>query len=101
MPPAVALLSVVVNPAHTVAVPVIAAGAGSTVIVAALKQPVGNVYVMSVVPGVSAVTKPVPIPMFATAPMLLPHVPPALAFVKVVVEPWQIVMLPEIVVGVT
>ena len=42
-PPAVALLKVVVEPAQTLVVPVIAAGSGLTVTVVVTAQPVGKV----------------------------------------------------------
>ena len=43
MPPVDVVLSVVVSPSHTVAVPVIVAGSGFTTTVAVVKQPVGSV----------------------------------------------------------
>ena len=43
VPPAVALLSVVVEPTHTLVVPVMAAGSGLTVTVAVTAHPVGIV----------------------------------------------------------
>ena len=43
VPPAVALLSVVVDPTHTLVVPVITAGSGLTVTVVVTAQPVGKV----------------------------------------------------------
>ena len=43
VPPGLELLRAVVDPTHTLSVPVIAAGKGLTVTVAVIKQPVGNV----------------------------------------------------------
>ena len=43
VPPAVALLSVVVEPTHTLVTPVITAGSGLTVTVVVTAQPVGKV----------------------------------------------------------
>ena len=43
VPPGAASLRLVEKPAHMRAVPVIEAGSGSTVTVAAIRQPVGNV----------------------------------------------------------
>ena len=43
VPPGLALLRAVVDPTHTLSVPVIAAGNGLTVTMAVIKQPVGNV----------------------------------------------------------
>src|SRR4051812_40034531 len=59
VPLVVASLSVVIEPRHTVAAPVIIAGIGFTVTTAALRQPLGNEYVIPAVPKVTPVTRPV------------------------------------------
>jgi hypothetical protein len=50
IPPALASLKVVVRPWHTIVLPVITAGSALTVTVVVEAQPVGKVYIMTVVP---------------------------------------------------
>jgi hypothetical protein len=95
VPPAVASVRVVVDPMQTVSVPPIAAGKGLTVTVAVTRQPVGNVYDITDVPAVTPVTTPAPV-IVATAGVALLHVPPAVASVKVVVDPTQTDNVPPI-----
>jgi hypothetical protein len=87
LPPAVASLTVNVDPTHTFPVPVIAAGNGLTVSTDVDLQPVANRYVIVVVPEVTPETMPVDAPTEATVPLLLLHVPAVVASFKVTVEP--------------
>jgi len=98
VPPPVASLKVVVEPAHTVAVPVMAAGNGFTVTVAVTKQPVPRVYDMTDVPADTPVTTP-PAVIVATAGVALLHVPPPVASFNVVVEPTHTFNVPVIAAG--
>ena len=92
VPPGTASLSVMLLlPEHTLAKPDIAPGMPVTVtdIVAAARQPVE--YVMSVVPPVPVpVTTPETEPTVATVVLLLVHVPPAVASLKVMLAPEHI-----------
>ena len=54
---------------------------------------------MVVVPPLKPVTTPVPAPTLATPGLLLLHAPPAVGSVSNISEPWQTVLLPEIMVG--
>ena len=99
VPPAVALLNVVVDPAQSVRVPVIAAGSGFTVTVAVTKQPVGKVYEITEVPADTPVTTPVDELTVATAGVALLQVPPAVALLNVVVDPAHSVRVPVIAAG--
>jgi hypothetical protein len=86
VPPVVVLARVVVLPSHTAWVPVIVAGKAFTVIVADVSQPVLNVYVIALVPATTPVTTPAA-SMVALAGILLPHVPPVVVLLSVVVRP--------------
>ena len=86
VPPPAASVSVVVLPWHTDNVPEIGAS-GVTVTTADAVQPAAVVYTTVVVPLVSAVTRPVPRPMVATAGVPLLHVPPGAASASVEVLP--------------
>ena len=96
-----------VRPEHIEVTPVIAAGNGLTNTVVVIRQPVGNVYVITVVlgtpgPGFTPVTVVVglgPVITVATVIRLLLHVPPMLPSLSCVVRPAHIVVLPVIVVG--
>ena len=96
VPPAGTSLNAVVRPAHTVSVPEIAAGNELTVTTAVLIQPVGSVYVIVSIPGVTPFTIPVE-PMVAF-PLLAIQVPPP-ASDNVVVRPRHTVSDPEIAFG--
>jgi hypothetical protein len=65
-----------VSPMHTVPDPVIAAGRGCTVSVAVARQPVGNVYDITVVPKAEPVTVPVTGPTEAVNGSELLQIPP-------------------------
>lgn len=98
VPPLVVVLSVVVLPAHTLAVPVMEAGKGFTVIPFVVAQPVGSVYVMVALPAAAPLTTPVlPIAAVLLAEEL--HAPPPLASVSVAVLPWHTELAPVIVAG--
>jgi len=100
VPLAVPSLKVVVDPSHTEAVPVIAAGLGFTVISNVTKQLVAIVYVIVTVPAFTPVTTPVPAPIVAVVISLLLQLPPTVASVKVVFAPVQTVVEPDIAKGV-
>ena len=93
-PPETDSIKVVVRPAHTVVVPVIAAGTAFTVIAVVRVQPEPIEYEIVAVPVPIPVTTPVPEPMVPTAVLLLVHVPPAVASLKVVVSPTHAVVVP-------
>jgi hypothetical protein len=101
VPPAVALLNVVVEPAHTVVVPVIPATVGLgltvTVTVELLVQPAAfvTVYVTVVLPAATPVTTP-ELFIVAFVGSLLDQVPPLVALDKVVVLPAQTFVVPVI-----
>ena len=101
VPPAVALVTVVVEPIQTLNAPAEATGTIFTVSTAVLVQPVDAVYVIIVVQGATVVTKPVPAAIVATEPVELSHVPPATLFVRVVVAPSQMLSAPPIAGGET
>jgi hypothetical protein len=83
-------------------VPVIADGVGLTVIVVVAVQPAVVVYVTKVVPEAIPKTVPVAEPIVAIEVLLLLHVPPVTASVKVDVAPAQTSVVPEIeVIGLT
>lgn len=98
VPPLVALVRVVADPAQMVSDPPITAGCGSTVMLFVVVQPVGRAKVMVVVPSVTPVMSPVVLLALAMALLALLHVPlPAL--VKVVVAFTHTVDAPEIALG--
>jgi hypothetical protein len=87
VPPVVGLESKVVDPTHTLAVPVTGSGSGLTVEITVVLQPVGNVYVTVVVPGAKPDTKPVVETMLVTAASPEAQVPPAVLLVSMPVPP--------------
>jgi hypothetical protein len=89
VPPPDASLNDVVKPTHTLAVPAIAPGNGLTVTTDVILQPVGSKYVIVAVPEPAAVTIPEEEPMVAIAPLLLLHIPLAVASVNDVADPRQ------------
>ncbi len=98
MPPLLLLLKLVVEPAQTIWVPLIADGNGLTVTVFVSIQPVGNVYVMFAVPALIPVT--FPDPLTDALPLLLLHVPPVVASVRFVVKPAHTADVPVILAGI-
>jgi hypothetical protein len=97
VPPPGLPLSVVVEPTQTLALGLaIIVGNGFTVTTAVMRQPVGAVYVTKHVGAPIPVTIPVDAPIFNIAGQALLHVPPAVAFVRLVVEPTQTDSVPPI-----
>jgi hypothetical protein len=96
--PPPASFRVVVVPGHTTSDPVIAPGSGFTVTTAVIEHPVGAVYVIVVVPASTPVAMPLGLTV-ATLPVLLAHVPPAVASASVVVRPAHTVIVPVMVAG--
>ena len=87
VPPAVALLNVVVCPTQVVSVPVMAAGSAFTVAVTVIEQLLGSVYTMFVVPAEIPPRTPLPMPIVPVAGVLLDHVPPVGVPVRLLVLP--------------
>jgi hypothetical protein len=88
VPPDEVLLRVVVSPAQTTVVPDIVAGNGFTVTVVTMMQPVPRVYVIAAVPNEAPVATPDDEPIVTFALLLL-HMPPVTALLRLVVEPRQ------------
>jgi len=101
-PPVVASVNVVEAVPHTWNVPAIDAGAGTvfTDKSAVVLQPVGNLYVIVVVPLITPVTIPVEEPTVATEVVLLVQVPPGEASVSATVAPSQIAAIAPITAGI-
>ena len=83
VPPAVASLKVLVAPVQALGVPLIALGDVFTVTTVVVLQLPVVVYVMVVVPAATGVTIPVFGSMVALVVVLLLHVPPVVASLKV------------------
>ncbi len=81
VPPAGVQASSCVAPAQSVSEPVMAVGAGFTVIVFDVKQTPPIVYVIIATPGVRPVATPAGNVIVATPGLLVVHNPPATAFV--------------------
>ena len=96
VPLPVASLKVVVEPAHTLAVPAIADGTGLTVTILVALQPVTREYDIVDVPDATPVTTPVEEPTVAIVDVLLVHVPLLVTSLKPVVKPAQTVAVPAI-----
>lgn len=88
VPPIVALLSEVVKPEQTLAVPRMLDN-GFTVIVVVVLHPLPRVYVMFAVPADIPVTIPFEEPMIATPVLPLVHEPPVVRSDKLVISPTQ------------
>lgn len=103
VPPTVEVLNVVDAPWQILVVPVMAAGNGITVNVFVVKQLLGSVYVIIVVPGAGVAdtppTTPDAIPTVPIAGVLLVHVPAGTAWVNVVVRPSHTEEAPVIATG--
>ena len=100
VPDGVASVKVVVKPAHTTSIPLIEPGNGFTVTTTAVKQPVGNLYVMIAVPEVPVpVTNPLVKPTPAVPDALLLQVPNGVASLNWVVSPEQTLSVPVIAAG--
>ena len=99
-PPAVISPNPVDDPAHTLSIPLMAAGDACTVTVLVTVQPVPNEYVIRVVaPGSIPVTIPLDEPMVAAVTVPLLHAPPPTGSVSAVVAPAHTVDEPTIAVG--
>ena len=96
VPPGTALLRVMDVVAQTAAGPVIvpASGCGFTVNDRTDWQPVGSVYIITVVPAFKPATMPVADPTDATEVLLLLHVPPAGSPLSVADNPAHTLLLP-------
>ncbi len=100
VPLPVALLSGEVEPAHSVATPVIAEGSAITVTTLVITQPVVvNLYEIVAVPAATPVTTPVPEPTVAVLVFALIHVPELVASLNVVVAPIQTDAVPVMAAG--
>ena len=86
LPLIVVLLKVVVLPAHTCVLPVMAAGKEFTTNDAAMRQDVGKVYVMLAVPTDTPLTTPNVLTEAVPGALLL-HAPPGLLLPSAVVRP--------------
>jgi len=101
--PMLVVLNVVLAPAQTANVPVMALGAGCTVTTTVVKHAEeGSVYVIVVVPPArpTPVTTPEDEPTVATAGVLLLHVPPGVVWLSADVMPGQSTVTPLIAPGV-
>ena len=97
VPPVLASVSAVVEPEHTVSVPVIVAIPGFTVTTAVLLQPLDIVYVITVVPAATPVTRPEVAPIVAVAGEPLTHEPPGEPpSTRLVNEPTHVLSVPVI-----
>lgn len=94
VPPGDALLSVVVDPAQTDSVPVIAGGAGLTVTTVVRTHPGVLVYEIVAVPAATPVSMPVVSPMVAMPGAAEAHVPPVVGSESVLVPPTQTTVVP-------
>lgn len=99
-PIGVALLSVIVSPAHTAPGPVIADGIPFTVTTAVVIQPAADVYVIVDVPTPTAVQRPVAGSIVATDVVPLDHAPPTVELLSVAVWDWHKANVPVIAPGV-
>ena len=87
VPPDGVEFNVVVNPVHTVIVPVIALGFALTAIGVEVAHPVGNVYTMDGVTAAPPVTTPVREPTDACKGLVLLHMPPGVVELSATDEP--------------
>ena len=94
-PPLKPSLKLLVNPAHIWVEPLIAPGVALIVTACVAVQPVGEVYVITVVPAVRPVKTP-PELTVPTAGVLLAHVPPVVASLNVIVFPAHTAVRPLI-----
>ena len=86
-PPAEISVKAIEAPVHTTDGPVMLAGNELTVATTVAKQPAAVVYVIVTVPVVNPFTIPLAEPTLALNGMLLVHVPPVIASLRVVVAP--------------
>ena len=100
VPPAVALVRVVVVAGHALSVPPIPGGAELILTIVVALQPEADEKLIVEVPAATPVTMPEEEPMVATEVLLLVHVPPLVASVSVVVWPVHTLVVPAIAAGV-
>jgi hypothetical protein len=86
-------------PTHTPFAPVMAVGVLLTVTTLVVIQLVGNVYVITEVPGTEPTTIPVAAPIPATVVVLLVHTPPGVALDKGVGDDIHMLAVPVIAAG--
>lgn len=98
VPPDVALAKVVVAPSHIGTTPINAAGDAFIVTVAVRVHPVDVVYKITEVPADMPVTMPLVLPT-VQLPDPLPHKPPVVASVSVVLAPVHTLKVPTMVAG--
>ena len=96
LPPALESDSVSVLPGQIAPAPVIATGFALTVKACVAVQPVGSVYVIVVVPALTAVTTPVVDTIVAIVVSLLVQLPPEVASISSAVLPAQADIVPVI-----
>ena len=94
IPPGNVLFNVVVRPSHTTGAPVMAEGNGFIVTLVVTKQLKGEVYVVIAAPAATPPNTPVVAPIVATEVLLLVQVPPGVASLNVLVDPWHMDVLP-------
>ena len=99
VPPMAGSVSGVNEPWHTGLVPTIASGEVLTVTTMVAIQPVGKVYVIIALPVDDAVTTPVAEPTGAIPLLLLLHVPPVVASLRLMTRPAQPLARPVIFAG--
>ena len=99
LPPPLVVDNVVLPPVHKFGEPDKADGKACTVNTLEVRQPVGNLYVIFAVPGVTPFTTPLDTPTTATKVFPLDHVPPVEAVLSVPDKPWHIAAGPVIVSG--
>ena len=101
VPPVAVSARVMVDPTHTFEGPVIAGTTGNgltvttAVTIVVQPKPLVTLYVIVAVPAAPAVIFPAE-PMVATEVLLLLHVPPVVVLFRVVVAPWQALIVPVI-----
>lgn len=96
VPPEVASERLLVTPVHAARDPVIAAGKGLIVTIFVAKHPVLKVYEITLVPGDTPVTMPLPAPTVATELVPLVHVPLEDASESAIVDVTQVSVDPVI-----
>jgi hypothetical protein len=98
-PPAGVADIVADSPTQRLLLPVGVVGLGLIVMIAVRMQPVPRVYVMVEVPALTPRAIPEPLPIVATAVLLLLHVPPPDGLISVVLTPSQTLSVPMMVAG--
>ena len=99
VPPVVPSVSVIVEPEQTAVIPEMGKGEAFMVTAMLLVHPARAEYVIVSAPGVTPVIVPAPGKTVAIPVLLLLHVPPVVASIKIVVAPVQAVVAPVITAG--